>query len=228
MNAIAEDSVPARHFGVHAVPETFSICLLSCVFIAVLLHILGSLSRRNASFLLIVMGHVVTSSVWRFCADIKEEVKDHNLLLRKIGTAARQWPSDIRTGIDMLNIDPDIQEYVCCPKDHSIYGPFSKGEMEQNGIPQMCPFQETPSDAPCQEPLFHEPTPGEEPKPRFRYMYQPFKSWLGILFSHPDICRDVRWSLNPPTSRMYDIWDGAILWNLKGPNEQPFISQADQ
>jgi hypothetical protein len=27
---------------------------------------------------------------------------------------------------------------------------------------------------------------------------------------------------------MYDIWDGVILRNLKGPNEQPFISQADQ
>ncbi|KAG1887885.1 hypothetical protein F4604DRAFT_1916769 [Suillus subluteus] len=189
-----------HHFDIPAALETLSMCLLSCVFIAVLLHILGSLSCRNASFLLIAMGHVVTSSIWRFCADIKDEVKDHNLLL------------------EMLNIELDIQEYVCCPRDHSIYGPLSKGEMEQNVIPHMCPFQETPSDEPCREPLFHEPKPGEEPKPQLQYMYQPFKSWLGRLFSRPDICHNVRWSLNPLTSRMYNIWDGVVLRNLKGPN----------
>ncbi|KAG2744864.1 hypothetical protein P692DRAFT_20662470, partial [Suillus brevipes Sb2] len=201
--------------------------LLSCIFIGVLLHILGSLSRRNASFLLIVMGRIVTSSLRRFLRDIKDDVKDHAHILATIDSASDHWPTDIRTAMEMIDIDPDIEEYVCCPKDHSIYGPLPKGRATGGPIPDRCSFRETPSDKPCDEPLFDASTSHEERKPRLLYMYQPFKSWLGRLFRRPDICRDVRWSLDAAGSHMYDIWDGAVLRNLKGPDGRPFVSEAN-
>ncbi|KAG1800732.1 uncharacterized protein HD556DRAFT_1304750 [Suillus plorans] len=53
----------SHHFDIPAPLQSLAVSLLSCVFIGVLLHVLGSLSRQNASFLLIVMGRIVTSSL---------------------------------------------------------------------------------------------------------------------------------------------------------------------
>ncbi|EAU88650.2 hypothetical protein CC1G_01023 [Coprinopsis cinerea okayama7 len=120
-------------------------------------------------------------------------------------------PSDSRTAISALSIDPTIIRSVHCPKCFTAY--------LLDGLPDICDYRETPRSRPCQEPLWATRATRGGPRrvPRRLYCTQDFASWLEFLLSRPGIEDLIDQSYNHqrrhPTF-MESIWDSPAWRSL--------------
>jgi len=130
---------------------------------------------------------------------------------------------DIHTALTLLNIDPELRQYICCPTCCSLYGPFLEQPSDYHGVPDSCSHRATPTSPPCGASLFQESKKQGVRIPSRRFSYQPLRSWLARFLSRADVMASLRQTPGPMTDTMYDIWDGSVLRQFKGPDGEAFF-----
>ncbi|KAJ7056513.1 hypothetical protein C8F01DRAFT_1309532 [Mycena amicta] len=135
-------------------------------------------------------------------------------------------PSDSRSIVKALRLDPDVVQYSSCLACHAL-----KKVSEIRRDREICCFEET-----CNEPLTHELEVKDGPGPRTwrvrRIVYlQDFNSWLGRLLARPgieqllvDYPAKVMESAKPG-GEMTDIWASPAVLKLRGPDGLPFVAK---
>lgn len=122
-------------------------------------------------------------------------------------------PSDPRTIVDRIDLDPRTTSYLQCPACYALY--------EYTGVPRgadpdppACTHRPTPANPPCNVPLWTERRIGGKTiiVPRRKYVHQSLKEWMGRMLSRPgveDIIDDA--PHRTPTGRMADVWDSPVF-----------------
>ncbi|OJT09666.1 hypothetical protein TRAPUB_13852 [Trametes pubescens] len=138
-------------------------------------------------------------------------------------------PSDIRTVLTRLGLDPEIIRYASCPKCRCTYPPDEKNAAKP--YPSRCTYQETDKGK-CGERLVQEVPGGLGREEALKYYpYHSLKKWLAALSLRPELLKLARnaWdSTSSSTGGWHDIWDAPILRDFLGPDKRtPFSSQPD-
>ncbi|KAG0142860.1 hypothetical protein CROQUDRAFT_680507 [Cronartium quercuum f. sp. fusiforme G11] len=143
-------------------------------------------------------------------------------------------PKDIRTSINKLLLNPDLDEQICCPKCFSLYNAIQS--------PWRCLYRKSPTSQECGEELFilktvyraikekgksqKEPSqllslpPTEIGVPRSIFTMQKISSWLQWFLRKPTIKSNIAsWSdklKQESNSQIHDIQQSAawqdIMW----------------
>jgi hypothetical protein len=106
---------------------------LSIVLVAHL-HIVLGLSQTKSNTTLVALKSILHSFKNQNTSEIHQK-------------ALSNFPIDIQTAINWLDINPSIFCTLCCPQCFKIYYPKVKLT--------MCDHQETPPSHPCHAPLFN-------------------------------------------------------------------------
>lgn len=138
-------------------------------------------------------------------------------------------PSDVRTVISSLQVDPKIRKMVCCPK---CFATYTFDNHDPSSFPEFCTFQDTPNSSQCNRRL--------RPKevnargvivPTRQFVYQDLRHWIARMYARPEIEAAID-SLkisphkdNNGAQELRDIWDGSILREFKGPDKMPFLEK---
>lgn len=134
-------------------------------------------------------------------------------------------PSDVRTVIDALRINPVAKVHVCCPK---CFATYSFNPDDPRSYPEFCDYQKTPDSQQCGRRLRTAKSNGNE-VPTRRYFYQDFHHWVGRLYCRPDI--EEHLNKNPIKDgiprEMTDMWDGSVLRELLGPDGLRYMDKSD-
>lgn len=136
---------------------------------------------------------------------------------KKILTA---FPKDLRTVLNTLELSPEVQGYVCCPKCFALYPRDSQ-------VPDFCSFKDTASSTECAEQLVMIRRIGTRTKRAYirEYDHQVFKSWLGRLLCRPGVetvlDRDV-FGDNLEGAKN-DIFDGGVLRTFNSVDGSRFL-----
>lgn len=166
----------------------FAACTL-----AAWLHLASGLSRDSSHRVLKVLGIIIRASA-------------------AMDVAAVPIPTDVRTAMARLSIEPVIIRSICCPKCFRGYSLAN--------LPQTCLRRETSRSQPCNTPLWAERQTRAGPKivPQRLYNTQDFHSWLSHFLSRPGIEELIRKSQQhvPNPDRMSSIWDSPA-WQSLGP-----------
>ncbi|KAJ6567785.1 hypothetical protein B0H10DRAFT_2356873, partial [Mycena sp. CBHHK59/15] len=129
-------------------------------------------------------------------------------------------PSDVRTAMQRLDVDPETTTFACCPKCYALSDVPPRG-----GEPKTtrCTNAQFPGDKECGRNLFHS-KPGQY-VPTRQYVYQDLKLWLKRLYSRSDIedMLDRHIDVETDAVEMKDIWDGSVLRNFLGPDGKHFL-----
>lgn len=139
-----------------------------------------------------------------------------------IASLATGVPSDPRTMVSNLDLEPATRSYVSCPACFSLY--------ITTPIPQRCTYRAVPRAEACDAKLFRTRTIRGvvSQVPVRKYLYQELPGWLARLLSRPGIedIMDIA-HIRPPHERgeMHDIWDAPALKKIADPNDssRPFI-----
>lgn len=204
--------------GLDALASTSLPMLLSVVG-AGILHILAGLSREHANFLLLVFQAVFVSTFGKTINDfLHKRPQPH--LQNQIQSIASSWPTDIRSGLTLLSIDPDLHQYICCPRCFSLYGPFPEDQTTKyENVPTVCNHRATPSSTSCGAQLF-----GKDAAPNRRFWYQSLDSWIARFLSRVDVMTSLRSSFGSISDRMHDTWDGKVFREFRGPDGGLFFN----
>lgn len=189
--------------------QTPLVVLLS-VLTTLALYLLRGLSRDGSNFLLHATRLIASAACLTLFATIGRSIS-------ALDEWAKLWPTDIRTALKTLNIDPDSIQYVCCKKCCACYLPSE--------CPDTCQNRETPNSPVCGTRLFRDTGSGRDETrvPIRRFVYQPFKSWLArflaragledILITHPTSA-----SSTANANRLEkDVWDAEAFSTFEGP-----------
>lgn len=139
-------------------------------------------------------------------------------------------PSDFRTVVRSLHVEPVYKSLICCPSCFSTY-PFN--ENDPGTIPELCGYQSVKLGKACGRCL-HKKVKSEEKKtvikPVCEYCYQDLRHWIGRMYSCPDIEEHLDRANIPkiPNGKMDDIWDGTVLWDFLGPDGRHFMDRPSQ
>jgi len=139
-------------------------------------------------------------------------------------------PSDFRTMVKSLHIDPIYRSVVCCPSCFSMY---AFNESDPSTIPEFCEHQSTTLSKPCGRRLRKEEKSEKDGtfiKPVCEYLYQDLRHWIGRMYSRPDIEEHLDRANVPqsPADKMSDIWDGSVLREFLGPDGRNFIDKPEE
>ena len=135
------------------------------------------------------------------------------------------FPTDLRTARQSLNIEPDTIKYAACPTCCCLYPPKDSGSVTE--WPTECtwrPFKDSP---PCGQPLVKSAVEGGESVrvPIYPFLVQDFDSFVGRMLCRPGyekILDDGTVFSNHGTE-LWDIKDGEAIRGLKGPDNKPFM-----
>jgi len=191
---------------------SIAVPMLLSIIVTSILHVFSGLSREHSNFVLAALCIIVTSVPLN---NATNPPRLHNL--------TSDWPMDIRTALTLLNIDPELRQYICCPTCCSLYGPFLEQPSDYHGVPDSCSHRATPTSPPCGASLFQESKKQGVRIPSRRFSYQPLRSWLARFLSRADVMASLRQTPGPMTDTMYDIWDSSVLRQFKGPDGEAFF-----
>ena len=191
---------------------SIAVPMLLSIIVTSILHVFTGLSREHSNFVLAALRIIVASA----------PLDDATNPLR-LGNLTSDWPMDIRTALTLLNVDPELHQYICCPTCCSLYGPFLEHPSDYRGVPDSCSHCATPTSPPCGASLFHESKKQGVRIPSRRFSYQPLQSWLARFLSRADVMASLRQMPGPMTDTMYNIWDGSVLRHFKGPDGEAFF-----
>ena len=140
-------------------------------------------------------------------------------------TTLGQIPTDPRTFVKRLALDPTISTFIQCPGCYALY-PHTG--VVSSSIPDTrnCVYQATPSSPPCGIPLFEVRQVGGRTvhAPRRKYVHQSLKEWVGRLLARPGVEDLLKEPCNrPETPAMEDIWDSPILRNIRDTDNESFF-----
>ncbi|KDQ07639.1 hypothetical protein BOTBODRAFT_82779, partial [Botryobasidium botryosum FD-172 SS1] len=133
---------------------------------------------------------------------------------------------DARDSLKMLDLEPTLQDYMCCPRCFEIYDLPSNSDDH----PQTCTSQKGSAEEPCGACLTRlKPTFGKGPQihPLHTYSYQRFGEWLGRLICRHEATLDLAkdWVLEPEREVWSDVWHAPALRQFMGPDDLPFFSK---
>ncbi|MBW0585007.1 hypothetical protein O181_124722 [Austropuccinia psidii MF-1] len=154
-------------------------------------------------------------------------------------TPAFHIPQDLSTIFEHLQLEPVIQNYICCPQCFFLNGLTESVTTDQ----AHCQRHNDPNnhDPPCTQSLgkfinSFEPctqnTTNMKQKfiPTKHFIYQPFENWLSRFLQRAgimEILHQHQQSQIPGNSPKYDIWDG-LVWRCftgtRNINYPPFMS----
>ena len=182
---------------------------LSCLvaLFSAALHLLSNLSFADLGFILPCLGLML------------------QLSLSKSGyleKPAVSVPSDIRTVLQPLNLDPETHAIVCCPKCFATYE--WKPSDPQAPCPEFCVYQDTPDSSICGRRL--RAVNATNPNPTRQFFYQDLHHWLARMYSRPDIEDHLdKIPKEITANKLKDIWDGTVLRDFTGPDGLPFMQK---
>ena len=179
------------------------------VLVAVM-HIVSGLSLRDCGQLLFSLKLLISLMV----EDFRTTDGQGKFLEKSV-------PSDARTVIRRLALQPSCRVFVCCPKCSSCYpddGPDS--------YPEFCSSKDPLTQQTCSRRLqktriirsrqYHTPVR--------HFYYHNFNDWLGQMLCRPGM-EDMMDRNTSPSSGgvMEDIWDAQGVYELRGADGHPFI-----
>ncbi|MBW0594032.1 hypothetical protein O181_133747 [Austropuccinia psidii MF-1] len=163
------------------------------------------------------------------------------LKLRWSPTPAFHIPQDLSTIFEHLQLEPVIQNYICCPQCFFLN---SLTESVTTDQPHFQSHNDTNDhDPPCTQSLgksIHsfethtQITTNMKQKfiPKKNFIYQPFKNWLARFLQWAgimEILHQHKQSQTPKGCTKCDIWDG-LVWrrftgtrNIHDPHSCPFL-----
>ncbi|CDO72139.1 hypothetical protein BN946_scf184962.g82 [Trametes cinnabarina] len=195
--------------------------LLAALIMASVLHALAAVSRADLQFVLKTL-EVVVYGAFAYCnassGSASSLTAAQSLLLGEI-------PSDIRTVLSRLDLEPPILEYASCPKCHATYRPDSK--RPKSPYPERCRNVITDKGR-CKEPLV--PDDGTT-HPSRTYPYHSLNAWLANVLWRSgllELCRNAWKETSGQIPCYKDIWDAPALRAFLGPDgKTPFSVQPD-
>ncbi|KAL7284233.1 hypothetical protein ACG7TL_001515 [Trametes sanguinea] len=196
--------------------------LLAGLVMSAVLHSLAAVSRPDLTYVLATIQAIIYGA-FMYCNGASSTTLDAD----QAGMLAA-IPSDVRTVLGRLGLEPDIVRYASCPKCHATYTPDKKNKKKP--YPPVCSLKETDK-GPCGEPLVCPREDGEDgDEARKYYPYHSLLSWIAALSLRPELLRLARsaWTSNNGSSRWRDIWDAPILRQFLGPDGRtPYSAQPE-
>ncbi|KAJ3530036.1 hypothetical protein NMY22_g8740 [Coprinellus aureogranulatus] len=186
----------------------------------VCLALMDNVSRTGTSFLLVMMRSIVAASCIqyvRICSGANTGQTPNPLAVLSNG---QPWPTDLRTAIEALELDPDTVVMACCKVCRSIYEPTS----DKNApYPITCTYKAFPSDDPCGAKLVKDTN---KATPLYPFLYQRMENWLNRMLSRKVIVEGIQemssaWARG--AAKITDMIFAKGLRELLGPDGRPFM-----
>ena len=136
-----------------------------------------------------------------------------------------QIPTDPRTFVKRLALDPSTSTFIQCPGCYALY-PHTGVVSSSLPDTRYCVYQATPASPPCSIPLFEMRHVGGRAvyAPRRKYVHQSLKEWVGRLLARPGVEELLREPCNRPENpAMEDIWDSPVLRNIRDVDGESFF-----
>lgn len=161
--------------------------VIAALFVVCCLHSLAHVSRPFSKLALATMKLAILGGI-QLSGGRSAITPEHRALLRRI-------PTDVRTAMKILDLEPNFVTYAACARCFAIYAPdLAKGGNRK--YPSMCTFVETDK-APCGEPLLEATDRAKarrerkarqsledlDSTPRRPYVYHTFKNWIAEMLS---------------------------------------------
>lgn len=204
--------------------------LLAALLLVVVLHTLSSVSRSESSYILSTLEVVLYGA---FAYDASGRGLPQTLTTAQ-NAFFQELPRDVRTAMSMLDLEPEYTLYACCPKCFTLYSPLPSST-EGRSYPSHCNSRRTPDEDSCGTALL-KPSSGVAGRlgksfvPIKTFAYQSLHSWIGRLFSRPELedFAENAWKENCSQAVWPDIWHAPAIQHFLGPdNETPFSVQPD-
>lgn len=196
-----------------------SVPLLLGILGASILHVLAGLSQKHTNFLLLILQSVVMAAIGKVTL-ILLKFDGHHQIKDEINSLTSRWPKDIRSTLNLLHVDPELCQYICCQTCFSLYGPFPEHQTENYlNIPAHCTHRATPSSKPCGAQLC-----GNHGSPNRCFWYQSLNSWIACFLSRAEVMTSLRMTTGPISNPMGDIWDGSVFRQFQGPDNKLYFS----
>lgn len=173
------------------------------------MHVITQLSIPRSAFLLTMLRLMLVAVFKTFAiSDMRSDA-----ILKGI-------PSDVRTAMRRLDVDPETTTFACCPKCYALSNVPPRGDTLET---MQCTNAEFSGDKECGRNLFH--SNSGQYVPTRQYVYQDLKLWLKRLYSRSDIeeMLDRHIDVETDAAEMKDIWDGSVLRNFAGPDGKHFL-----
>lgn len=203
--------------------------MLAALIMASILHSLAATSRLFSDYILATL-QVVIFGVIVWCNTQSGQLgmtPGQRDLLNKV-------PDDIRNVLSLLELEPDIVQYACCPTCSWIYPPDSN--KPDDPYPHTCTSQETDQPV-CGTTLVqrqeHAPTRKNTAgkvtyAPKLVYPYRKLQSWIIDLVSRRGLVDRMRGAWIPFEGRWRDIFHAPAVRTFLGPDQKtPFSSQPE-
>jgi len=187
--------------------------------ITAVLHLLANLSMKDANFLLVCMGIVLQQAM----------ANPNPLAANQVVSSI---PSDVRTVLSSMKLDPSIKPMVCCPR---CFQTHFIDENNPTSYPEFCQYKETPRSKTCGRRLRQTKETAGRYIPTRRFLYHDLHQWVGRMYARPDIEKHIDeyppkygQGKNTAPKEMKDIWDASVLRDLKGPDGKPFMDKPER
>ena len=141
-----------------------------CYLLTASLHLLANLSMDDCNLALAFI-IVIVKTMAKDSGD-EERFK-----------IAHSIPSDVRTVVSALGIDPKSTPYICCPRCFCIY---KINPEDGESCPTYCTHKATPNSRECGAQL-RAAKKSDVLHPIRKYLYQDLRHWIGRMYSRPDI-----------------------------------------
>ena len=198
--------------------------LLAIYLTTLVMYVLYRLPRRGAAVLLAGMRSILYTEP-------------------SLATSASEVPDDIRKLLTIYNLDPITRCYVCCPSCYYLYEYSAKAKKRKaptssdahdnfvenpkinmadspqlvTSVPTECTHRRVHASPACGESLFDSVVVNNKIYviPRFKYVAQNLKQWVGRLLSRPTIEDQVYKAFRRPQKEyMEDMWDAGHLCRI--------------
>jgi Transposase family tnp2 len=188
---------------------------LACYILVATLHLFCGVSIEHCHFVLEVLRSIVTL------------VSEASTSLISKQTVSSIY-SDIRTVVDIMDLEPKTKAFVCCPKCFFLYNVDTNDP--QSSYPEHCTHRDAPDSEPCGRRLRKQRKrqDGHVELPSREFLYQDMKQWVASLYARSDLKDHLepRPSLDRiDPNEISDIWDAPCLQEFLGPDgKTPFIN----
>lgn len=173
---------------------------------------------KDANFLLVCLGVIL------------QQLAKRNSGSCEIEKIIPSIPSDVRTVLSALELEPKTMPMVCCPRCFQTY---TIDDDNLESYPEFCVYKETARSRTCGRRLRRMKESTGRFVPTRRFLYHDFYDWLGKLYGRPDI--EIHLDEYPstfdqngePPKQMKDVWDGSVLREFKGPDGKLFMDKPE-
>ena len=189
--------------------------MLACYLLVAALHLVCGVSIDHCSFVLGSLRLIVTMAL--------QTAQRSN-----VASTSGDIPGDVRTVVDILDVTPKGEAYVCCPKCFFLY--WVDPDNPKSCYPETCTNQEVDNN-PCSAKLRKKRRHGASyvNQPVREFCYQSMQDWVGRLYARRDLLDYL--DRNPCSidsddgdTDTWDIWDAPGLREFLGPDQtRPFV-----